>query len=166
MLAKCLGLLRKRKPKKNEEEVKGGLPAGTEPMSELLLMFHFISSSITLAPYTTEGDVGASVEQLQDHPENHSTERPASTCSGADSLASIDTISDTDSNHGKSDVEQERNWRLRKMLKYSRWKNAVDHSTSRGAKRAEDIERRMAKQEQKLRDLDSRPRLEQVCVCV
>ena len=70
--------------------------------------------------------------------------------SGADSLASIDTISDDGSG---SDVERERHWRVRKILKYSRWRRDVDPSTSRGEKRAKDIERRIAKQEEKLREL-------------
>ena len=74
--------------------------------------------------------------------------------SGADSLASIDTISDDGANDGSdSDMERERHWRVRKMLKYSRWQRDVDPSTSRGEKRAKDIERRIAKQEEKLREL-------------
>jgi hypothetical protein len=74
--------------------------------------------------------------------------------SGADSLASIDTISDDESNDGsESDVDKERHWRVRKILKYSRWQRDVDPSTSKGEKRAKDIERRIAKQEEKLREL-------------
>ncbi|KAJ3509534.1 hypothetical protein NMY22_g16258 [Coprinellus aureogranulatus] len=99
----------------------------------------------------------ADSERNPEHHRRESTERPESSdCSGADSLASIDTISDTGSAKGSiSDTERERNWRVRKILKYSRWKNQVDASTRRGAKRAKDIERRVAKQEQKLRDLEA-----------
>lgn len=92
--------------------------------------------------------------QRADDEKDCADEDHGSDYSGADSLASIDTISDDGSNDGsESDVEKERHWRVRKILKYSRWQRDVDPSTSKGEKRAKDIERRIAKQEEKLREL-------------
>lgn len=86
--------------------------------------------------------------------------------SGADSLASIDTISVASSDRsGDLDGTGEKNWRIRKLLKYARWKTKLESATDdqgdtivrpSNSKGIGDLEQRIARQERKLQELEGR----------
>ncbi|KAJ3509318.1 hypothetical protein NMY22_g16335 [Coprinellus aureogranulatus] len=161
MLSKFTDLFRRRKRTTTSGEAFEG--EGSRAVKEATPVICKGLSTQPIPPFPgatlREPLAGSSEVNSEHNPEDHRrepTEYPESDCSGADSLASIDTISDAGSAKGSDhDPERERNWRVRKILKYSRWKSQVDGATSGGAKRAKDIERRVAKQEQRLRDLEA-----------
>ena len=92
----------------------------------------------------------APVQQLE---EQERTSVDSNASSPANSFASIDTISDAGSDRDV-DAETEKNWRMRKLLKYSRWKSKV--ASGGDEKNNSALERRMAKQERKLQELEER----------
>ncbi|KAF5313400.1 hypothetical protein D9611_008577 [Ephemerocybe angulata] len=72
--------------------------------------------------------------------------------SSDDSMASTDTISDAGSTQDNDNLEGERRWRMRKLLKYSRWNS----SSTEDGNHAASLQKRIAKQERKLQELETR----------